>query len=153
MQFFVKLLAVYLAVGQSSFGAALPLDERSPCELTDTIRLNLRDAAFASEWTKRCASPEIIHQTLEKRGSSPPGYGGDTTTSTPSSTKDTTATSSSTIPGSPGGYGGSSSTSTTTKDSTTIHQHCIFEDCKDEHYRVEDIQHHFYQARKQDVFY
>ena len=144
MQSFAKLLAIYFVVGHSPFGAALPAEERSrrsstahetltnaddelaACELTDTVRLSLRDLTFAAEWQKQCAFPEIVDQTFEKRGGSLSGYGSDTTTSTPSSTKDsTTAASSSNTPGSSGGYGGSSSTSTTAKASTTYVYHIL----------------------------
>ncbi|TKA64953.1 hypothetical protein B0A55_08631 [Friedmanniomyces simplex] len=95
MHSLVKLLAVYLAVGHNQFGSAVPIEERS-CELNDVVRLSLRDPAFAEEWTKRCAQPNIVEQTLEKRAS-PPKYGGSSssssTTSTKTKTKDKTTSS------------------------------------------------------------
>ncbi|TKA60873.1 hypothetical protein B0A55_10665, partial [Friedmanniomyces simplex] len=68
MRSLVKLLAVYLAVGHNQLGSAVPIEERS-CELNDVVRLSLRDPAFAEEWTKRCAQPDVVEQTLEKRAS------------------------------------------------------------------------------------
>ncbi|KAK0799745.1 hypothetical protein LTR02_008061 [Friedmanniomyces endolithicus] len=94
MHSLVKLLAVYLAVGQNQFGNAVPVDARS-CELNEAVGLSLRDPAFAEEWNKRCAQPDVV---LQKRVS-PSTYGGESSSSTtstkPTSTKETSTSTSS----------------------------------------------------------
>ncbi|KAK3641512.1 hypothetical protein LTR22_016513 [Elasticomyces elasticus] len=91
MQSISKLLAVCLAVGQTQLANAAPLEERS-CDLNDVVRLSLRDPAFAEEWTKRCAQPEIVEQILEKRQTAP-AYG-DSSSSTSVKTSSTVKSSS-----------------------------------------------------------
>ncbi|KAK3117795.1 hypothetical protein LTR53_000483 [Teratosphaeriaceae sp. CCFEE 6253] len=103
MHSLVKLLAVCLALGQSQVGHAVPLEERSPCAIDDTIRLSLRDPAFAEEWSKRC----LVEQRVEKRATATV-YGSTSTTTTETvKTKADKTTSASSTPAS------SSSTATT----------------------------------------
>ncbi|KAK4961698.1 hypothetical protein LTR10_002189 [Elasticomyces elasticus] len=89
MQSISKLLAVCLAVGQTQLANAAPLEERS-CDLNDVVRLSLRDPAFAEEWTKRCAQPEIVEQILEKRETAP-AYGGSSSSTSVKKTSSTTS--------------------------------------------------------------
>ncbi|KAK5130491.1 hypothetical protein LTR08_001971 [Meristemomyces frigidus] len=56
----VQLFTLYLAIGNGPLARAFPLDERSPCALDASTRLALRDADFASKWSKRCPEAAIV---------------------------------------------------------------------------------------------
>ncbi|EMC92071.1 hypothetical protein BAUCODRAFT_275454 [Baudoinia panamericana UAMH 10762] len=88
-----KLLTICLTLGQGPVERASRSVDPSPCIVADSIRLSLRDPAFAAEWIKRCAPSELLEQALGKREPDLVGYGPSSTTTTATPAKSETVSS------------------------------------------------------------